>query len=150
MKTFYDLLDTDQDRDIDVLVDVRPITHNGVPHCEVMINDQCCYQGHLENHLQISKKLCLLETIDIEIRMSGKKYSQSSETAILIDHLIIDGFDLIPRCVHLSHYINDHGVDTMTSYLGYNGSWRIKIDRPFYQWKHIHTGQGWLLTPIIQ
>jgi hypothetical protein len=28
-----------------------------------------------------------------------------------------------------------------------DGVWHFEIDQPFYQWRHVITGQGWLLEP---
>jgi hypothetical protein len=150
MKTFYDLLDTDQSSEIDVVIGVSSITHNGTPCCVVSVNDRICYQGHLDQPVEITQRFRLLEPLRIKIEMSEKRYSLTAETAILIDRLSIDGFDIVPDYVHLARYENDQDQDTPTSYLGCNGIWYFDIDRPFYQWKHQNTGQGWLLTPATR
>lgn len=147
MKTFYDLLDTDQSSEIDVVIGVSSITQNGIPRCVVSVNDRICYQGHLDQPVEITQIFQLLEPVSIKIEMSEKRYSLTAETAILIDRLSIDGFDIVPNYVHLARYENDHDQDAFTSYLGHNGIWHFDTDRPFYQWKHQITGQGWLLTP---
>ena len=79
--------------------------------------------------------------------MSGKQYDQYRETAVIIDQLAIDGFDIIPTWTQLATYHNDHDSRGPTAYLGFNGTWRLQIDRPFYQWRHAVTGLGWLLAP---
>jgi hypothetical protein len=48
---------------------------------------------------------------------------------------------------HLATYKNDQNVTQPTNYLGFNGTWNLKINEPFYRWRHNITGQGWLLEP---
>ena len=45
------------------------------------------------------------------------------------DSVVIDGIEVLPKFWHLS----TNGV--------------LNIDRPFYQWLHHATDQGWLLVP---
>jgi hypothetical protein len=47
----------------------------------------------------------------------------------LKDTLVIDSIEILPKY----------------SYLGSNGV--LEINKPFYQWLHHATAQGWLLTP---
>ena len=47
------------------------------------------------------------------------------------DAVVIDGIEILPRFEYLCH----HG--------------KLTIDRPFYQWLHHATAQGWLLEPQI-
>ena len=88
-----------------------------------------------------------MDSIKLEILMSDKEYDAEKETAIIIKTLKIDGIEIIPQYNHLIDYQNDHNINTKTNYLGYNGKWTLDIDRPFYQWYHQISGQGWLLTP---
>ena len=90
--------------------------------------------------------LDLTNTFEIEIELKNKQYSAEQETAIKIKTLQIDGIDLVPRFDYLATYVNDHNFTKPTSYLGFNGKWTLTIDRPFYQWLHQATGQGWLLS----
>jgi hypothetical protein len=92
-------------------------------------------------------KVELTNSIEIEISMMGKEYSQAQETAVIIESVNIDGFEIVPDWTHLAVYNSERGVQGPTSYLGINGSWQLTIDRPFYQWRHRVTGQGWLLEP---
>lgn len=89
----------------------------------------------------------LTEPIKIEVEMKDKKYDQNLETALIIDELTIDGMEIIPNYVHLATYHNERGLELFTNYLGFNGSWVLDINEPFYQWRHRVTGQGWLLEP---
>lgn len=79
--------------------------------------------------------------------MTNKNYSADSETAVLIDSITIDNFELIPNYIHLSEYQSERGLQGPSFYLGINGNWVFDIKKPFYQWRHDVTGQGWLLTP---
>jgi hypothetical protein len=87
----------------------------------------------------------LLKPFSIEIELKNKTYTTEYETAVVIKQLQIDGIDLVPRFDYMATYINDHTNANPTSYLGFNGKWILTFDRPFYQWLHQATGQGWLL-----
>ena len=80
--------------------------------------------------------------------MSDKDYSVEKETAILIDSVIIDGLEIIPNKTHLAYYFNERNIDSPTSYLGFNGTWRLQINEPFYLWQHRIIVQGLLLLSI--
>ena len=79
--------------------------------------------------------------------MNNKEYSAERETAVIIKNIQVDNIILIPKFEYLAEYINDHNNNDPTSYLGFNGTWILDINQPFYHWLHKHTGQGWLLTP---
>jgi len=148
MKTFSDLLDTDLKVEIKIALGVS--VDNGIPRCRVRINDEILYDGTIDRELSWQCQRELLEPIDIEISMSNKQYDQHRETAVIIKQLTIDEFEIVPGWTHLATYQNDHDRKAPTAYLGFNGTWRLFINRPFYQWRHEVTGQGWLLTPAIQ
>lgn len=49
------------------------------------------------------------------------------------------------------HDVESVSVDGMSVLeFGYyqDSAWIIRHDRPFYQWRHDITGQGWLLEPV--
>ena len=96
--------------------------------------------------ITIDTKLDLFEPFFIQVELKNKtKLYPDQETAVQIK-LQIDGIDLLPRFDYLAKYVNDQDNNSPTSYLGYNGKWRLTFDRPFYQWLHQATGQGWLLS----
>lgn len=142
MKNFSDLLATDQS--LDLVISVAPV---GLPDTEIWVNQNLMYQGQLSGTLDISKKLPLLSVFSISVKLKNKIYTTDSETAIVLTKISIDGFDIVPAWTHLANYTNDHHMDDPTSYLGFNGEWKLVISRPFYQWQHQVTGQGWLLCP---
>lgn len=143
MKTFCDLRATD----LNFSLVLRPICHNGAPRVTVRINGLCVLDDSLEQTLEYGCGLPLLDPIDLEIGLREKVYSSQLETAVVIDHLSIDRFDLVPRYSHQATYVNDHDWPGATNYLGFNGHWRLNIPEPFYVWKHRITAQGWLLKP---
>jgi hypothetical protein len=142
MKNFLDLLATDPQ--LDLVISVIPV---GVPDAEIWINQDLLHQGHVSGTLDISVKLPLLSAFSISVKLKNKIYQSASETAIVLNRVSIDGFDIIPAWTHLACYTNDHHMDDPTSYLGFNGEWKLEIPEPFYQWRHKVTGQGWLLNP---
>lgn len=145
MKTFSDLLDIDPK--IDLFVDLEPVSHNGCPQFWISVNDKIIEQGTLIHSLRKYCEIDLLDTIKLEIGMKQKNYSAEKETAVIIRSINIDGFEIVPNWTHLAIYQNDHNNGSPTSYLGFNGAWRLDIPEPFYRWRHRVTGQGWLLEP---
>jgi hypothetical protein len=144
MKNFLALLATDPR--LDLTIGITPV---GYPDTEIWVNQNLMYQGPLSGTLDISTKLPLLSVLSIAVTLKNKIYRSDSETAIVLNNISIDGFDIIPAWTHLARYTNDHGLTDPTSYLGFNGEWKIEIENPFYQWRHQVTGQGWLLRPFI-
>lgn len=145
MNNFLEMLDINPE--IDIFVKLQAITDNGYPSVTVSINNRSVFHDSLLGSVEHQFRAPLLEPIEITITMSNKNYSDTAETAVILQSVRIDDFEIIPAWTHLTRYHNDHGIDRPVSYLGYNGSWVLKIDEPFYQWHHRVTGQGWLLQP---
>jgi len=146
MKNFYDQQGINTN--INFVLEFEPITNNGEPTIEIILNNEKIYGKYpLTSFRRIYTRLKLMDSIKLEILMSDKEYDAEKETAIIIKTLKIDGIEIIPQYNHLIDYQNDHNINTKTNYLGYNGKWTLDIDRPFYQWYHQISGQGWLLTP---
>lgn len=147
MKNFSDLPDTDPT--ISVIIQLSVITDNGCPGAKVRVNQDVIEYLQLTQSVQHQFDVALREPLQIEIALIDKQYDQDRETAIKIDSVSIDGFELVPAWTHLAVYDTERGLQGPTSYLGINGSWRLDITRPFYQWRHHITGQGWLLEPSV-
>lgn len=145
MKNFLDLLDIDCH--IDIQIKLSSIINNGTPRAGVFINDQCLLNSWLNEPIIVNYSVGLLEPICIKITMNNKEYNQYKETAILVDSIKVNNIELIPKFDYLAEYINDHNNTDPTNYLGFNGTWILDINRPFYNWLHEKTAQGWLLTP---
>jgi hypothetical protein len=146
MKNFSDLPDTDPT--VTVVIKLSVIADNGFPGALVRVNQDVIEYLYLKESVEHVFEVPLNDTVEIEIAMIDKLYSQDRETAIVIDSVLIDGFEIVPGWTHLATYDSERGPQGPTSYLGINGSWKLTIDRPFYQWRHQVTGQGWLLEPI--
>lgn len=145
MKNFSDLLAINAD--IEIKISVTPICRNGNPRCRILINNQVWYDDVLSGAQYLSSRVGLTDAICITVEMSDKVYSQERETAVVIDQITIDGFEIVPDWTHLARYENDHDANGPASYLGYNGCWTLEINEPFHRWRHRVTGQGWLLEP---
>ena len=142
MKNFLDLLATDLQLDLDMTVE--PV---GIPDIEIWINQQLVHQGRLQEPLTISQQLPLRSGLIISVRLKNKIYGETLDTAIVLKQISVDGFDIIPNFTHLAQYTNDHDFKEPTSYIGFNGEWRLEVTKPFYQWQHEITSQGWLFQP---
>jgi hypothetical protein len=146
MKNFLDQLDIEQHY-ITVTVKLQVIGNNGFPGASIRVNQNVVEYIQLLTTVKHQFKVGLKDSIEIEISLIGKEYSQTQETAVIIESVDIDGFEIVPNWTHLAVYNSERGPQGPTSYLGINGSWKLTIDRPFYQWRHLVTGQGWLLEP---
>lgn len=142
MKNYLDLLATNLQLDLAMSID--PV---GAPDTEIWINQQLIYQGLLLDTFTISKQLPLLSGLLISVKLKNKTYELNPDSAIVLNRISVDGFDIIPAWTQLAQYVNDHDIDDPTSYLGFNGEWKLAIPQPFYQWRHQVTGQGWLFYP---
>jgi hypothetical protein len=142
MKNFSDLLATDPQLDLELAAE--PV---GIPDVEIWVNQNLIYQGQVLEPITVSTKLPLLAGFSVMVKLKNKVYTSESETAIVLTRFSVDGFDLVPQFTHLARYNNDHDFKDPTSYIGFNGEWKFEIDRPFYQWRHVNTGQGWLFQP---
>jgi hypothetical protein len=141
MNTFSDLQAIDLD--LDLALRVQPM---GNPLLKISINHDVVYHGRLTHLLEIRRQLLLLQPFAVTVELLDKDYHSNQETAVVIEQLTIDGFELIPRWNHLSTYDNDHQRSQPTHYLGFVGTWSLLVDRPFYQWHHQAANQGMLLT----
>lgn len=146
MNNFSELLDTDHQIKITIRLEV--IGDNGFPGASIRVNNDVVEYLRLVESVEHTFDVPLMDVFDIEISMMDKLYSQDQETAVIIKSIDIDGFEIVPGWTHLAIYDSERGLQGPTSYLGINGSWKLSINRPFYQWRHLVTGQGWLLKPI--
>jgi hypothetical protein len=137
MKRYSDLLDIDTR--LNLKLELEPI---GTPDISVTIADH--RQDYLlSNNEIINYTVDLLQPFSVIIELRNKQYSLDYETAVIF-RLSVDDIDIIPKYDYLADYVNDHDNHNPTSYLGFNGKWTLTIDRAFYHWLHVHSGQGWL------
>ena len=134
-------------KEIEIAVIFSPIKDAQLPMVLLKINKKEVFNGEVNKKLRLTSKINLLEKIDIEITLLNKNYKISSNTAVIIDSLTLDTFDIVPNWTQLATYENDQNILQPTNPLRFNGTWNLKINEPFYRWKHRITGQGWLLEP---
>ena len=142
MKNFLDLQVTKFFLDIDVC-----LTPVGCPDVDLLIGGRLIHSGQLTSTVVFSDQCSIMDPFDIHIIIRNKQYTQSQETACVIDQISNDRFDIVPGWVQCAKYDNDRDYTDPTNYLGFNGTWSLAIPVPFYQWKHQITGQGMLLNP---
>jgi len=137
MKRYSDLQGIDTG--LNIRLELEPI---GTPDVSVTIADY--RQDYLlsDNRI-IDYTVDLLQSFSVVIELRNKQYSLDYETAIIV-RLSVDNIDIVPKYDYLADYVNDHDNHNPTSYLGFNGKWTLTIDRAFYHWLHVHSGQGWL------
>jgi hypothetical protein len=126
---------------LNVCIELEPI---GTPDIVVSINNNTPTETILTEALKLEYQLDLLDLFSIDIELKNKTYTLEYETAVIIRRLSIDNINIVPKYDYMATYINDHNNNNPTSYLGFNGKWSLTFERPFYQWLHQQTGQGWL------
>lgn len=140
MKTYSDLQAISPY--LDISVNLRPV---GLPNIWVRVNHDLIGYTALSESIILNYRVGLLDNINISIELYNKDYNNITETAVIIDNIIVDNINIIPKYDYLVEYINDHDFKDPTNYLGFNGKWSLTINQPFYHWLHKHSGQGWLL-----
>jgi len=145
MNNFSDLLATDPV--IDFCAQVTPVYQSRAPRVAISLNHQQLFAGVLTEIWRFEIKLDLLDPVLFEVSLLEKVYDVQEETAAVVDHVSLDDFRVIPDFTHLAQYDNDHDFHGATRHVGFVGTWRFRIDEPFYRWRHRVTGQGWLLEP---
>ena len=143
MKNFYD----QQDINLNIDVTLSPIKDKDFPDIILKINTVVLYEGILTKNISFKHQQPLMDIFKISLELKNKNYKSSSNTAVSINSLKIDDFNIVPRWTQLAKYSNDSNVTAPTNYLGFNGKWSLEITEPFYRWQHKITGQGWLLKP---
>ena len=143
MKNFYD----QQDTNLNIRVTLSPIKDKDFPDILLKINTVVLYEGILTENTSFKHQWPLMDIFKISLELKNKNYKSSSNTAVSINSLKIDDFDVVPMWTQLAKYSNDSNVTAPTNYLGFNGKWSLEITEPFYRWQHKITGQGWLLKP---
>lgn len=143
MKNFYD----QQDTNLNIRVVLSPIKDKDFPDILLKINTVVLHEGILTESTVFKHQWPLVNIFKISLELKNKNYKSSSKTAISINSLKIDEFDIVPNWTQLATYHNDSNVTAPTNYLGFNGTWSLEITEPFYRWQHKITGQGWLLKP---
>ena len=141
MKTFLDL------QAIELTLEVKLVlVPVGQPQISVNIGQHNLIT-QLTDTATITQHIDLTSAFAIDIALLEKDYNATVETAVIIQSLSIDNFEIVPGRTHLARYTNDHDYADPTNYLGFVGNWRLEIDCAFYQWQHQITNQGWLLVP---
>ena len=144
MKNFYDQQDINT---LNIGITLSPIIDKDFPNIILKINTIVLYEGLLKEKILLKHQQPLMDIFKISLELKNKNYKLSSKTAVCIDSLKIDEFDIVPNWTQLATYFNDSNFTTPTNYLGFNGTWTLEIAEPFYRWQHQITGQGWLLKP---
>lgn len=141
MSKFLELLDTETA--LDIVLTLKPVA---LPHVQVVVNGKLLYYGCLTNQMILQHSIPLLEPLTVSVTLSDKIYG-ANETAVIVEQLTVDNFEVVPSWTQMATYHNDHDYSDPTNYLGFNGTWELSTNCSFYQWKHKITGQGWLLFP---
>lgn len=145
MNNFSELQGTDIS--LTLVLELEPHYNTHAPDVLAYANNVQLYSGKLTQICCITQQIPLKSIFDIQIHLINKNDLNDCTTGVIISSLTIDCHNLVPKWTHLAHYTNDRDYDGPAAHLGFNGVWKLTIDKPFYQWWHINTGQGWLLKP---
>ena len=131
MKTYSDLQDIDTNLDIKMVLEPQ-----GLVECRFGIDD-ILVDYELDQTLELEWQVDCQKPFGFLVEL----VSESNDSdGLLIKQLSVDGIELVPQFNHLAHYV----TGTPTCFLGQQGKWTLTFDRPFYQWLHAATAQGWL------
>ena len=133
-----------------VVIVLDPIYQTQAPCITVTAATQVLFHGNLLDSITLTWDIDLLRTFDISIELNDKNDQVDHTSAVIVSQLTIDSHNLVPQWSHLAQYTNEKNYNLPTTHLGFNGNWKITVDKPFYQWWHQVTGQGWLLTPCLK
>lgn len=122
IKTFSDTLGIDPKLNVTVTLQVH-----GRVGFSFFINGKRCSEG--ANYFQFD----LLDALKLESKIV--QYAQGS-SAVEITEFSVNGYNVLPLYQHRSSSGN--------CYHDWIGSWAMVIDKPFYQWYHDVSGQGWI------
>lgn len=145
MNNFSELQDTNLL--LTLVLELAPHYQTHAPEIRVCVNTDELYSGKLTKICKLVHQIPLESMFNIEIHLQNKNDYDDCTTAVIITQLALDDHQMIPNWTHLAQYSNDRGHQQPSAHLGFNGIWKLSIDRIFYQWWHIKTGQGWLLDP---
>lgn len=145
MKNFLDLQDI---KTLRVKIKLTPVSNNGNPVVMVQVNNKLFDYTPISNQTEFDVTVDIDKPVAIKIGLKDKQYSAELETAVIIDSIRVDNVELANTYNHRAVYINDHNYQEPTNYIGFNGVWELNTEKPFYQWLHNVSGQGWLLEPI--
>lgn len=118
------------------------------PNLIVTSLNSLMFQGRLEYETILVATQNLLDPVDFSITLVDKVYTEV-EQAVIVSCIMVDDKDYTSLLVAQSRYNNDHAHAGPTNYIGFNGTWNISSEKPFYHWLHDVMGQGWLLEPGI-
>lgn len=143
MKTFCDLLVIDQT--IKIEIELRPEFDLAPPWVSVMVN-------HHRETFELSSVQCrqfelaLLDSIDVVVQVEPS-HQIDPRRGVEISKLDVDNKSLLPQHCRLAQLSDNLVQYAPTNHIVQHGQWRFCIDRPFYQWYHDISSQGWLLKP---
>ena len=146
-KTYWMNMDTR------IRIRLKPLSETRSPHCGVTV-------GHITKMPELDQEQWIDfqihpdsgSTVDIIVKHHGKteeEFKSGKELAISVDQIEINGIT-DPRFVwegkfypEYPRWEEDKG-EINTSYLGFNGEWRLTISIPAYTWIHKTLGLGWI------
>ena len=91
-KNFYELLDIKKKISLSFLI--NPVVSILPPNIKVNVNEYSLYTGIVTEKILLKQDIALLDSIDIKIQLYDKNYNISSETAIIIESLKINNFEI--------------------------------------------------------
>lgn len=125
MKTFSELLAID----VELAVSIKLKIHGRVEY-SADINEHT-----FQDETKIT--LCLLSDIDFAIQLHD---FDEGTSGIEIIKFTVNELEVLPRY--------QYHAERHTNFVDQLGTWKLHIPKPFYQWYHTITGQGWLLKPV--
>lgn len=143
MKTFCDLLATETS--ISIEMELRPEFELFAPQVTVAVNG-VLDSFELRSLRCLQWQVPLLDLIDIKIQVEHDD-RLDHRRGVEIARVDIDKKILMPQHCRLAELSDNLVQYAPTNHIVQHGCWSLRIDRPFYQWYHDISKQGWLLEP---
>jgi hypothetical protein len=144
MKTFSELQAIDWR--IRVSVRLEPDFDVYPPWVQLKVNDTI-----EENYLRTAQvrnfDLPLLHPVEISILVRQDRETHDPRRGVTISSIEIDDRELMPEFCYLADLSENLKCFAPTNHIVQDGQWCFHITKPFYQWYHTASDQGWLLEP---
>ena len=131
METFSKLLATIIQDDRFLRVKIKLKSHGHVQY-QARINKQ-------EFTDSIETQVHIFAPIDFSIVLT--EFAEGSSGVEIVE-FTVNELEILPLYQHLAN--------PATNYIDSLGTWTMYIPRPFFQWHHTVSGQGWLIIPGIE
>ncbi len=148
--------------DLDLELEISSVWFRQPPTVEVSLDDHCLFHGLIN----ADEKITYTGSLDqgchyLKIQYQGKTdldtdQDRGLDTAVILKKISFFGIDDM-KFIWAGEYCPDYPVEwasqqshplpkllTNQTYLGWNGTWTLRIDLPIFTWIHRIQDLGWI------